>query len=264
MVGFQSESPKPCFSSLSELRAACLPARPARVLPTGLGLDQDLPHGGLAFGKVHEWLGVLEPDETPGGKRWSPPLTLLTHLVRGALERADNAQARVLWITRRGAASLTPFPASFAGEGARDALACSIFVYAPLPEQRLWAIDLALRSRAATAVVADGTGLDLAATRRLQLAAEASGAICLLARPPWEHAALSASATRWLIRSAVSPSHSRRWTVSLLRCKGTQPAPEATRLWTLERDHATRTFALVPDVRERSGEAAPGTRQRWG
>ena len=58
----------------------------------------------------------------------------------------------------------------------------------------LWAIDLA-RCTAVAAVVADGSRL--AATRRLQLAAESGSALVLCARPPEEIDHLSAATTRW-------------------------------------------------------------------
>ncbi|MFO0874641.1 MAG: hypothetical protein U0575_11820 [Phycisphaerales bacterium] len=70
------------------------------------------------------------------------------------------------------------------------------------PDARLWAIDLALRCTGVALVVADGRGLDMAATRRLQLAAEAGQTVGLLARAPDERATLSAAATRWLVRPA--------------------------------------------------------------
>ncbi|MBS0192151.1 MAG: hypothetical protein U0573_05935 [Phycisphaerales bacterium] len=245
--------PNPAPAGLDELRRLCRqdPAE-VSVLPTGLGIDPDLPHAGLLRGRVHEWLG-LESSDTAGpnpGRFWSPPSTLLVHLAQAALHQADNAQARLVWVGRE----IWPYPSVLAAPQGNDPLSCSLFVDATSPAQRLWAVDLALRSRAAIAVIANGAELDLASTRRLQLAAEASGAICFLARPPWERSVLSASATRWLVQTAPSPNRARRWTVSLLRCKGSH---EATRLWTLERDHATRSFALVPNLRDRSGQATP-------
>jgi protein ImuA len=122
----------------------------------------------------------------------------------------------------------------------------------------LWATDLALRSRAAALVIADGSGFDLAATRRLQLAAEAGDGLCLLARPPWEQRELSAAATRWLVSCAPPQSTNQRWTVQLLRCKGQQPASNLQRVWILEQDHATGALRVAADVLDRSGEAEAG------
>ncbi|MBL8885511.1 MAG: hypothetical protein JNK16_02525 [Phycisphaerales bacterium] len=286
MVGVHTLSQLPSPSRLTELRHLCHAPQShasAPAFPTNLGLDKDLPESGLARGKVHEWLGVLPPEssspptkEKTQEKTWSPPLSLLIHLAHSALAQADNTQARVVWIARPAASGFSvrpyspalgarPSPKPSAGPGAgpetnlveRDLIASSLFVSASSPAQRLWATDLALRSRAAIAVIADASGFDLSATRRLQLAAEASGVLCLLTRPAHEQSVLSASTTRWLVRTCPSPTHTRRWTVALLRCKGVQPAPKAPRLWTLERDHATRAFAVVPNLRDRPHQTQP-------
>lgn len=271
MDGVRKVPQLPTPSSLTQLRELCHPPcapqnHQSAIFPTNLGLDGDLPQGGLARGKVHEWLGILPPESvTPSStktikeKTWSPPLSLLIHLARSALAQADNTQARVVWVARPVASgfSVRPYSPALGARGpahSHDLLASSLFVAASSPAQRLWAADLALRSRAAIAVIVDAAGFDLPATRRLQLAAESSSSICFLARPPWEQTVLSASTTRWLVRTCPSSNSARRWTVSLLRCKGMQPAPEAPRLWTLERDHATRAFSVVPDLRDRSDQ----------
>lgn len=219
------------------------------VVPTGwAGVDAALgartldsrAAGGLSRGAVHEWLGV-------GDRDWSPPLSLLTHLAWQALTSCDEGR-RVLWIGRR----VWPYPHALVRErGVRatavapralpgilhaeelelarlprsvtdDAgllLSRSLFVDAA--RNRPWAIEAALRCASVAAVVADGSGLDMKATRRLQLAAEAGGSFGLLARPAREERELSAAATRWRVRrSARQDAVARpRWTIELLRCK---------------------------------------------
>jgi hypothetical protein len=70
---------------------------------------------------------------------------------------------------------------------------------------RLWAIEQAARCPGVCAVVADGRGFDLAATRRLQLAA--SGVLLLSLRGVASgRPALSACSTRWHVRCAPGPS----------------------------------------------------------
>ncbi|MCC6678291.1 MAG: hypothetical protein IT436_14225 [Phycisphaerales bacterium] len=153
-----------------------------------------------------------------------------------------------------------PYPGSLnsaGSDGARLSLEGCLFVRAGRPGDRLWATDLALRSRAAAAVIADGSGFDLGATRRLQLAAEAGDGMCLLARPPWERCELSAAATRWLVSRAACSSTDRRWTVELLRCKGMRPAAQSE--WVVEQDHATGALRVVADVLDRPGEAGVGS-----
>jgi hypothetical protein len=113
--------------------------------------------------------------------------------------------------------------------GDRRLLERALFVDPKDDGARLWAIDLALRCRAIAAVVADGSGLSMASSRRLQLAAEAGSALALLARPPNDLPRPSAAGLRLLVtRDAVatsSPSAPRpRWVVTLLRAKGVQNA----------------------------------------
>ena len=72
----------------------------------------------------------------------------------------------------------------------------SLFVAPPDREKRLWAAELAVRSPAVGIVVAEGEGLRMAATRRLQLAARSGRTLVLLARPSAERGELSAAATR--------------------------------------------------------------------
>lgn len=88
--------------------------------------------------------------------------------------------------------------------------------------ETLWAIDTALRSPGVTAIVADGTGLGMAATRRLQLVAADSSALVLLARPPDEAGEVSAATTRWLVEREAGWERRPRWRVRLLRAKGAQ------------------------------------------
>jgi protein ImuA len=221
--------------------------RAVGAVSTGIAeIDAVLPGGGLGFGKVHEWLAT------------APPMTLLMELARRgsgtgfqpmktALEDGHSHRLEAgatAWI------GLWPYAVAVVKAGL--ALSRCLVVRTVSRADRLWAIDLALRSRAAAAVVADGSGLDLSATRRLQLAAEAGGGLCLLARPAREEKELSASATRWRVECVPSPTRNRRWRVELLRCKGMRPG--GAREWVVE--HATGAFRVAPDLRDRPGEAA--------
>lgn len=101
----------------------------------------------------------------------------------------------------------------------RSLLACSLLLDARDHAERLWAVDVCLRSPAVAAVIVDASGFDMAATRRLQLAAESrQGALGLLVRPPHELSRLSAASTRWrvipgrqpAVNSAAGPSTDRQ------------------------------------------------------
>jgi len=248
-------------------------APPAGFIPTQIhNIDETLPGGGLARGTVHEWIGIASPDDdqhpAPRANRlahWSPPRSILIQVARSALAAPENGRRHTVWI----GPAIWPYAhtlahASDAGHPAM--LERAVFVRAIEPADRLWAIDLALRNPSVAAVIADGSGFDLSATRRLQLAAEdkggdggmVGGVVCLLARPPWERSVLSAACTRWLVSCCPSSVHTRRWTVELLRCKGKQPASHAPRVWTLERDHATRHLRLAADLLDRPGEEGTG------
>ena len=213
---------------------------------------------GLAWPGIHEWFGTCEGE--PGRKAWSPPLSILTHLAWQALEarEPDLGDARVLWIgsgvwpypralvgdlfvrtmdrpaevpsdrlKATGGDGLSAEPLELvrvetdaARVEPRELLARSIFVDVSEPGQRLWAIDKALRCASVVAVVADGSAFDMAASRRLQLAAEAGSGLGLLARPPWEESRLSAATTRWRVERKRSESAARpAWSLVLRRSK---------------------------------------------
>lgn len=95
-----------------------------------------------------------------------------------------------------------------------------LFVAARRPTDVLWAMEEALRSRRFAAVLGEAGAPDLTATRRLQLAAEASGSTALLLVPS-RAGRLSAAVTRWQVVARPSPQPDvSQWQVSLMRCRG--------------------------------------------
>ena len=120
--------------------------------------------------------------------------------------------------------------------------------------------DVFLRERGLAAVIGEVTRLGLTASRRLQLAAEASGVPTLALRRWWTVAERdltglpTAAATRWRIAPQASPAPPvpglgrARWQVDLLRCRGGEP-----RSWILEACDATGRLALPdPDHRDQA------------
>jgi protein ImuA len=83
-----------------------------------------------------------------------------------------------------------------------------------------------------------GQGLDLTATRRLHLAAEAGGVFGLLLRPDGV-AGASAARTRWHI-APLSSTDAPRWRLSLLRQRGGAPAGP----WNVSFEAATGSLRL--------------------
>ncbi len=190
---------------------------------------------------LHEWFGLAD------APRWIPPLGILLYLARRSLKSPDRGRTGVVWIGRR----CWPFFQGLPPDDRGVLLQRSIFIDPPDDMSRLWAIDLAARCPAAAAVVADGSRLNLAATRRLQLAAESGSALVLCARPPGEMNHLSAATTRWLVRCAPSADKIPRWNVELLRCKGMQPGSQ----WTVEWKSAQGGVVVHAVLADRPGPA---------
>lgn len=73
-----------------------------------------------------------------------------------------------------------------------------------------WLLEQAIRNPGVAAVVADASGLSMAASRRLHLAAQCvaldgAATLVLLLRPPWEAKAISAALTRWRVSAGAAP-----------------------------------------------------------
>ncbi len=265
------------------------------VVNTGWDDGRGGPISRLACGCVHEWFAETN-DERGTRSVWTPALTLLIHLAWQAVDHAGAVAGvrAVLWIGRacwpyghalvRRETSIRPVALGGVGSptlnpgtaprpppalrpqllSAERLLRASIFVDPPDDASRVWAIDLALRAGAV--VIADGSRLDMTASRRLQLAAEAGrSGLLLLARPGRERRQLSAAATRWLVRPAPALTQARpdhgvlnpRWTVELIRCKGvhSSSALDHPREWTLELDRARGVVCVLPPMVDRP--AAP-------
>lgn len=228
--------------------AAPIPSRLREALPAGV-LDRILGDGeadsseridpgwgagvpGLELGSVHEWFGE------------DPAAVLLSRLAR----RTPGRGGRTAWIGR----------ACWAHPGWSETPS-SLFVDPASDGERVWAIDLALRCRGVACVIADGSGIDMPASRRLQLAAKAGGTLGLLVRPLTDLSELSAARTRWRVTPAPNPDArfypEPRWTVELLRCKGLRPTTEARR-WAVQVRHDTGDVVVVPDADDRGVETA--------
>lgn len=192
--------------------------RPRAALPFGLAaLDRLLPGGGLALGCLHEVAGG--GDETTDGAADGAAATLF---VAGI---AARTKGKVLWIVTR--ADL------FAPGIAQAGLGPDRVIHVEAGDDRalLACFEEGLRHGGPGAVVAETARLSMTASRRLQLAAEGSGAIGLALRRwrrPGEAAALvqpTASATRWRVSARPSaalpvPGLGRpRWLVELTRCR---------------------------------------------
>jgi protein ImuA len=216
-----------------------------KPLPFGLrAVDEHLPGGGLARGALHEMI------ESGLASEFAGSTTLFTAGI------AARLKGPVLWcLSRRDL---------FAPGLLRAGLHPDRVIYAEAEREReiLPLIEEGLREKGLAAVVGEVTGMSLIASRRLQLAAEATGVTALVIRRWWTLAEKdlvhlpTAAMTRWRIAPAPSelmpaPSLGReRWQVELLRCRGAEP-----HTWIVEACDAKGRLALPADLADRSDQA---------
>jgi len=246
---------------------------------TGWPAVDEVLGGGLSRGAVHEWfLGGGEGEEE---RNAIGCCAVWLHLViRDQGERSEasgtpegggtgGGGGGVVWVGER----VWPYPHGLCGgpggPGIPGVLGGSLFVEVANVADRLWAIDLAARHPGVSMVAADGSGLSMAATRRLQLAAEAAGTLVLLARPMSDRTLLSAAATRWLLTPMVSETERPAWLLEQLRCKGVRRGidMEGQRKWRLEgmRNRGKGFVVVHADAVDRPSPAqtsAPGEARR--
>jgi len=221
--------------------------------------DTPSPPRSAALARLRDTLAGLTA-RAPGGAASAPiPVFADTSLIgaglaRGALHEVCAASpgsgvafaaillarcgGQVLWIATEQESNLVWPPGLLPFGLAPDKL---ILARAARWPEALWAMEEALRCPALGAAVlmaGSGQGLDLTATRRLHLAAEAGGVFGLLLRPEGA-AGASAARTRWHIAPLAS-ADAPRWRLSLLRQRGGAPAGP----WQVAFNAATNTLHL--------------------
>jgi protein ImuA len=222
---------------------------PRAILPFGVpAIDAALPGGGLALGALHEVAGDGGDGEDGA---------IAAAFLAGILARLLPPRP-VLWCLPA---------ADLHGPGlAACGLAPERLILAQTREdQVLWAMEEGLRSPALAAVVGEVEALPAAASRRLQLAAEASGVTAFALRR-WHRAegaamrsAPNTAVTRWRVKAlpgalwAGEPGVGRPlWRIDLWRCRGGVPAS-----WMMEACDATGHVALAAALADRPAPAYP-------
>jgi len=216
------------------------------VLPLGVtAVDAALPGGGLARGAVHEAVGAAADG--------------FAAMLAGRLDGG------VLWCVPASSRSVLHGPGLAAFGLDTDAL---VIVRCGSWRDMLWAMEEGLRApELALAIGEPARPVGLTASRRLQLAAEASGVTGLILRPHGEAGALAPSAafSRWRVEpvpvagsAGVLPPVAR-WRLELLRCRGVLSAEGQG--WTVEWRDAADSLALVPEPADRPPAAADERRQ---
>ncbi len=191
-------------------------------------LDAALPDGGLVRGAVHEATGTaaagfaaMVAGRLEGPVLWCVDAENRIGLYGPGLDVFGLHPARVIVARCQGRTDL------------------------------LWAMEEGLRTSALAAVIGEPPGaVDLTASRRLQLAAEAGGALGVVLNPDdTGRFAASALESRWRIMAASADDVSRPcWKITLERCRGGTQG----QYWMVERNEETGDFAVV---------AAPADRQ---
>ncbi|MBM3619216.1 MAG: hypothetical protein FJX20_00865 [Alphaproteobacteria bacterium] len=212
-------------------------------------IDAALPDGGLAGGALHE---IVPGNVAHDGAALGFAATILGRF-------AQVRRGQILWIHRdAGALTAPPYAPALAAfvDPARMILASSRRV-----EDALWTMEEGLRCGALAAVVGEIDKVELAATRRLQLAAEKSGVPALLLRAlDKKSAAISAAVTRWRVTSAPSRAHlgadgeslqdiaGPRWRLDLLRNRFGDPARTDIPSWLVEWTNEKGHLAVVSET----------------
>ena len=238
-------------ATIARLERGCRHAAGPAPLPFGwTAIDALLPDGGLALGAVHEIAGS-GADLAHGA---APAL-----FAAGILARLSGP---VLWVLER--------PDLFAPGLAAAGLHPDRVVYAEADRGgALLLMEEGLRHRGLAGVVAEISGrITLSASRRLQLAAEATGVMGLLLRRPLrgvaELAGPVAAVTRWRLGPLPSPPPipeapdvpglgPMRWRLELVRCRGGR-----TGAWITEGCDASGRLGLVAALADGSAAADDG------
>lgn len=193
--------------------------RDRTVLPFGVKeIDRHLPGGGLALGALHE---------VAGGGNGAIDGAAAALFAAGI---AARTRGRVLWcVTRQDL---------FAPAIAQAGLAPDRVIYVEAGDEKsvLACFEEGLRHGGLGAVIAEVARLSMTTSRRLQLAAESSGAIGIAIRRwrrPTEAADFgqpTASVSRWRVTTVSStplpvPGVGRaRWRLELIRCRAGESA----------------------------------------
>lgn len=226
-------------------------ARSRTVLPFGLAaLDARLPAGGLALGALHE---------VAGGGNGAVDGAAAALFTAGI---AARTKGKVLWCVTR--------PDLFAPALAQAGLPPGRVIYVETGDETelLACFEEGLRHGGLGAVVAEVARLSMTASRRLQLAAEASGTLAIAVRR-WrrqteaaDFGQPTASVTRW--RVSVLPSAPlpvpgvgrARWLLELIRCRAGESAD-----FEVDACNAKGRLALPSEMADRPASTQPRRRR---
>lgn len=242
--------PKPAIEELrAEIqRIETRNRRPVKVLPFGIPeLDARLPAGGLAFGALHE---------VAGGGNGTVDGAAASLFVAGIAARTKR---KILWCLNR----QDLFAPALAQAGLKPARV--IYLRADDDQTVLACLEEGLRHGGLGIAIGEIARLSMTASRRLQLAAEASGTMGIALRrwrrqtDAYDFGQPTAAVTRW--RISVLPSSPlpvpgigrERWLVELVRSRAGESAD-----FELEACDGTGHLSIPTDLRNRQISAGGG------
>ncbi|KKB76982.1 damage-inducible protein [Devosia soli] len=224
------------------------------VLPFGVGaIDRHLPGGCLVMGALHE---------VAGGGNGAVDGAAAALFAAGIVARTKG---KVLWcVTRQDL---------FAPAIAQVGLSAGRVIYVEAGDEKavLEAFEEGMRHGGLGGIVAEVAKLSMTASRRLQLAAESSGAVGIAIRRwrrPTEAADFgqpTSAVTRWRISTVPTkrlpvPGVGRaRWLVELMRCRGAEAAD-----FEVEACDAKGRLAVFSDLPDRPVSTRSGKRSAAG
>jgi protein ImuA len=223
------------------------------VLPLALPpIDDRLPRGGLALGRLHRVAGT--GDDAAGAPATGFAARLLARLQR---------RGPVLWC----AAADDLYPPALAALGL---MPDRLVLVRPRDEKGVLAVaEEALRTRGFGAVLAEAARAELLAERRLQLACESHGTTAFLLQrrplaPRSGKTAASAAVTRWTVAPAPSGGSAAwvgpaRWELALTHSRGGRPGR-----WIVETEDGTDRLAVVAELADHATEIDRGSNQTLG
>ncbi len=174
-------------------------------------LDAALPDGGLPLGALHSFAPGDDAD-LPQILRLTPVLGFTAWLA-GKIIRSRQKAGRALWITPE---RMLYAPAL---AGLNMPFERLTVLHSRDERDRLWVCEQALQSGALAVVIAEIDRLSAVSARRLQLAAESSGAT-VLAVLRKEQPGPTGGSTFW----RIAPAADEAWRVDLCRARAGRPA----------------------------------------
>ena len=190
-----------------------------KILPFGVKqIDQSLPEGGLSLGAIHE---------IAGGGNGAVHGAAAALFAAGIMARTSG---QILWCIKR--------QDLFAPALTSVGLSMNRVIFAEANDEKalLACFEEGLRHGGVSGVVGEVSKLTMLASRRLQLAAEKSGAIGIVIRRWWkvkdadDFGNITAAHTRWRITALPSQSLPVQgvgkacWQLELLRCRAAEKA----------------------------------------